>query len=102
MAAGAPGHRSRSRALLTAVLLAVVLLLLVHGVAMGVHHVPNAGCATCIVAILAALAVMLVGSLAVSPVFGISIWRPAPVLRGIDTGAIPTRHPPRLGPVLRL
>ncbi|HSM02279.1 MAG TPA: hypothetical protein VK960_07585 [Acidimicrobiia bacterium] len=101
MAARSPASRRRSTTFVMAVLLAVVLLLLVHGVVMGLHHVPDAGCATCLVAIAAALVGSVICALLASPVPPVSsVARDA--VGEIDRGAMASRHPPRVGPVLRL
>lgn len=88
--------------MLAAVLLAVVLLLLVHGVVMGVHHFPEVGCATCLVAIAAALVGLLIGAQLAAQGPLVPAAPPLGAASMVDQGAMPSRHPPRLGTVLRL
>lgn len=102
MAKRMPGRPSSSSTLLTLLLLAIVLLLAIHGIVMGVTHFPDAGCATCIVAILAALLVLLVVPARTRPVL-IATPRVSGGARvQSDLRALGSRHPPKIGPVLRL
>lgn len=83
------------------VLLILVILLLIHGVAMGAHHVQGSGCATCVVALLAILVALAIvdTSATVRPVPALAL----PTMhRRRDPDALRSRHPPNDGTVLRL
>jgi Na+-driven multidrug efflux pump len=83
------------------VLLILVVLLLIHGVAMGAHHVDGSGCATCVVALLAIMVALAIvdTSAAIHPVPPLAF----PTMHQLrHPDALRSRHPPNDGTVLRL
>ena len=101
MVVGGSPHRGALKTGLAAVVLLLVIVLLAHGIVMGVH-IPEAGCATCVVAILVAAVGALLGAALAPRLVALELLVLQAGLGGIEPEAAASRHPPRVGPVLRL
>ena len=102
MAARTLRRRGLSRTLLTIVLLTLLLVLALHGIVMGVHHFPDAGCATCVAAIVTVMIGLVAVLLMMGPVMILDLSPGGDAVVNFDPVASGSRHPPRTGTVLRL
>lgn len=95
------GRDGVGRRVLVALALLLLMVLLVHGVAMGPHHAADSGCGTCVAAILllALIAVLLAEWERRVVLFVPSGRREPPAA---EAPPRPSRHPPDEGTVLRL
>lgn len=93
------GRRRRLITVLTVVLLIALALLMLHLLGMGSAHHEDAGCATCLVVLVAGLTVALAVSGGVAPRHVDPVRRSTPPQRLAITSG---RHPPPRGVVLRL
>ncbi|MEX2323072.1 MAG: hypothetical protein WEA29_04800 [Acidimicrobiia bacterium] len=95
------GRTGMGRRVLLMVLLLLLVAFLIHGVAMGPHHVADSGCGTCVTAILLLVAVAVLVAEWTSRVVSVA---PSARREPLPAEAPPrsSRHPPDDGTVLRL
>jgi hypothetical protein len=102
MAVRTPRRRGPSSTVLTVVLLTLLVVLALHGIVMGVHHIPDAGCATCIAAIVTIMIGLVAALMMMGPVMLLDPSSGDAAVVALDPGVSGSRHPPRTGTVLRL
>lgn len=102
MATRTPRRRGSRSTIVTVVLLTLLLVLALHGIVMGVHHFPDAGCATCVAAIVTVMVGLVAALLVMGPVMILDPSSGGDAIVGLDPGVSGSRHPPRTGTVLRI